>query len=343
MITDNLYLYPFLIALISSVLLSVFLIWVSKKLVWKRRGGRHIHLTGVSRLGGLAIAASFFIALYFENNLVITDKIWGFIFASLLLIFMGIWDDFRELEWKNQLFFQVAAIMLIFITGTKITYITNPFGGVIDFGQYSFYGLFLIMAWILFVLNSMNWLDGIDGLSSGVALVAVITIFLIALKPEVNQPPVGILAMSLAGSILGFLIFNFHPAKIIAGTNGILFMGFSLAFLSIFAGTKIATTLLVMAVPIIDTFWVIFERIKSGQPIYMPDKKHFHFKLMELGWSQRKISLSLYGVTILIAIIAFKTKLESKMIAIIVIALVISLWFILINKKLRLIKKNENK
>lgn len=335
----DLYLYPFLIALVSSVLLSAFLIWVSKKFIRRRNGKRRVNLSGVSRLGGLAIAASFFITLYFENNLVLTNKIWGFIFAAILLIFMGIWDDFRELEWKNQLFFQISAVLLIFITGTKVAYITNPLGGVINFEGYLFGGLFLIIAWVLFVVNSMNWLDGIDGLSAGVALVSTVTIFFITLKPEVNQPPVGILAMSLAGSILGFLIFNFHPAKIIAGTSGVLFMGFSLAFLSIFAGTKIATTLMVMAIPIADTAWVIIERVKSGQPVYIPDKRHLHFKLMELGWSQKRIALGLYLITFLIAIIALRTKLETKMVAIIVILSIILFSLILLNKKLGLQKK----
>jgi len=156
----------------------------------------------------------------------------------------------------------------------------------------------------------------------------------LSLNPEVNQPPVGIIAVILAGAVLGFLIFNFYPAGIMAGTSGAMFMGFALAALAIFAGTKIATALLIMAIPIIDVFWVMGERIKAGDSIFKSDTRHLHRKLMELGWTQRKIALFFYAVTFLIAVVALNTRTIGKLITIILVAVIMVTALIIINKKL---------
>jgi UDP-GlcNAc:undecaprenyl-phosphate GlcNAc-1-phosphate transferase len=251
-------------------------------------------------------------------------------------LIVGISDDFHELDWKVQLFFQIAVAVLVFVMGVRVELITNPFGGYIflNIGKYIFPSLLFVIVWMVLIVNSVNWLDGIDGLSGGVTLIGVLTIFFLSLKPEVNQPPVGIITMAFAGSIAGFLIFNFRPALILAGTSGSMFMGFILATLSIFAGVKIATALLVLAIPVADSIWVIGERIRNGDSIFKSDKRHLHYKLMELGWSQRKISLLFYFVTVLIAIVALNTRAIGKLITIILIIIIMAIAFLVINKKI---------
>jgi UDP-GlcNAc:undecaprenyl-phosphate GlcNAc-1-phosphate transferase len=290
----------------------------------------------VCRIGGVAIIIGFAVALLLDGNLIISEKLWGIIIVSFLILIFGIIDDFLELDWKAQLIFQISIALLIFVFGVRVEYITNPAGGLIflNVGKYLIPSFVFIMIWIVLLINSMNWVDGIDGLSGGATLIGILTIFFLSLKPEVNQPPVGIIAMALAGSILGFLIFNFYPSKILAGTSGSMFFGFILATLAIFAGTKIATALLVMAVPIIDALWVIGERLRSGNSIFKSDNRHLHYKLLEIGWSPKKITLFLYAVTFSIAIVAVNTRAIGKIITLTLIIAIMVSALIFIGRKL---------
>jgi len=256
--------------------------------------------------------------------------------GTLLLLIIGVWDDFHEISWRIQLFFQVAVAIMVFILGVRIYNITNPiFGGAIGLssGLGTLFSAILVIIWLVLVINSMNWLDGIDGLSGGITLIGSLTIFFLSLKPEVNQPPVAILAMILAGSVLGFLVFNFNPSRILAGTSGSMFMGFSLAVLAIFSGTKIATALLVLALPIIDLVWVIGERIRQKKSIFKPDRNHLHYKLLELGWSQSKINALFYFITLIMAAIALNTRILGKSITFLAATLLLVLALAVINNK----------
>jgi UDP-GlcNAc:undecaprenyl-phosphate/decaprenyl-phosphate GlcNAc-1-phosphate transferase len=340
---NQMYYYPFFISFLLSVGMMFVLVWLNKKFKFKnnRDSERHIHNSKVSRLGGAAIIIGFLGAIFLDHNLVISAQLWGVIIATLVILAFGVWDDFWELDWKTQLFFQVAAAILIFIMGVHVDYVTNPLGGLVflNLGKYLLPSLFFIIFWVIIVINSVNWLDGIDGLSSGVSLIGIATIFFLSLRPEVNQPPIGIITMALVGAILGFWLFNFYPAKILAGTSGSMFMGFMLAVLAIFAGAKIATALLVMSPAIIDALWVVGKRIKEGRSIFKADKRHLHHKLKELGWKETKISLFFYVFTIIIAIIALNTRTTGKLVSLVLIAvLMLSVLFYLSRKKISLQK-----
>lgn len=297
------------------------------------------------RLGGVAIIIGFSTAILLDHNLVISQKLWGVIIASFFILIFGMVDDFFELDWKTQLIFQIAVAMLVFIVGVRVEYITNPSGGLIflNVGKYLIPSFFFAIFWIVMMINSMNWIDGVDGLSGGVSLIGALTIFFLSLKPEVNQPPVAIIAMALSGAVLGFLIFNFYPSRILAGTSGSMFMGFILAALAIFAGTKIATALLVMAIPIIDAVWVIGERIRSGKSIFKSDSRHLHYKLLDLGWTQRKIALFFCFITICIALIAVNTRVIGKIVTMALVAIIMLAVFLFLNRKLASNKKISQK
>ena len=253
-------------------------------------------------------------------------------------------DDLKELYWKIQFFIQVAVAILVFIMGIRIYYITNPLtGGVLkldsDFGI--IFSAALVIFWIVLVMNAINWSDGIDGVASGITFITATTIFILSFRPEVNQPPIAIICAILMGAILGFLIFNFNPSMIMAGTAGAMFMGFSLAVMSIFSGTKVATAILVLAVPITDFLWVIGERLRNKRSIFLPDKNHLHYKLMELGWSQKKIVGSYWTVTIMVAIVALNTRAIGKGVALITVAVIMSGILVFVNKKIALLKSHS--
>lgn len=322
------FLYSFLITAVAASLVSAV---CSKNPLSKAR-----------RLGGVAIILGFFGAIFFDNNLIISQNLWGIIIVSVFILVFGIHDDFMDLDWKTQFLFQVAVAVLVFILGVRAEYITNPAGGLIflNTGKYLLPSLVFGILWIVLMINSMNWIDGIDGLSGGVALIGVLTIFFLSQRPEVNQPPVGIMSMALSGAFLSFLVFNFYPSRILAGTTGSMFMGFIMAVLAIFAGTKIATALLVMAVPVVDAFWVIGERVRSGKSIFKADNRHLHHKLLELGWSPRRIAVFFYGVTACISVIAINTRAMGKIITFSSVVVLMVLILFYMDKKLKRSGKN---
>lgn len=331
----------YLISFVTAFLLTVSFIFILKffadKVKWKgRASSRHISKKNIFRVGGVAMIIAFNLAILFNDYLVITPVLGGVMLASIFVLIVGVWDDVNEVFWKTQFFYQVAIATLVYIFGLRIYAITNPLGGTIEFDSSLgvIISILLVILWIVVIINSMNWLDGIDGLSGGVSFICAMTMVFLSLTPHVNQPPVAIIALIISGTILGFLVFNFNPSMVIAGTSGSMFMGFSLAALAIFAGTKIATAILVLAIPIIDFLWVIGERIKNKKSIFKADENHLHHKLMQLGWSQRKIALHYYAVTIMIAIIALNTRVVGKSITLLaaVIIMVVAIFFI--NKKI---------
>ncbi|MDO8241269.1 MAG: MraY family glycosyltransferase [Candidatus Moranbacteria bacterium] len=332
------FIIPFITAFILTAVFIFLLKFAATKINWVcRKSSRHIHKKNAFRLGGIAMILSFILTIFLNADLYISMQLYGVIAALLIILAVGVWDDVREVFWKTQFFYQVSAAIIIFIFGVRIYFVTHPLGGgTIDLssGLAVIFSIALVIFWAVLMINSMNWLDGIDGLSGGISFIGALTIFFLSLRPEVNQPPVAILAMILAGSSLGFLIFNFYPSMILAGTAGSMFMGFALAFLAIFAGTKIATAILVMALPMIDFVWVIGERFKNRKSIFRPDNNHLHHKLLELGWSQRKIALYYYSVTAMIAIVALNTRMIGKSITLIATVVIMAIALIFINKKL---------
>jgi len=327
------YVIPFLVAFFLTAIFAVFLIFIGKKITWAKRFSlRHINQGKAMRLGGVAMILAFNLTLFLDKNLVIERELAGLMLATGMILIFGFWDDLKELSWKKQLFFQFLLAAFVIFCGVKIYYFTDPFGqGLISLGVGA--SFVLVVLWIVLVINAMNWLDGIDGLSGGVTLIGALTIFFLSLKPEVYQPPMAIISLTLAGTALGFLVFNFYPARIIAGTTGSMFMGFLLATLAIFAGTKIATAILILALPLIDFIWVIGERMRNKKSIFKPDQRHLHHKLLELGWSQKKIDGYFYAVTLLFAIIALNTRALGKILTLTLFVLVATFFLFWINKK----------
>lgn len=334
----ELFLQPMLIGFVLTVGLCLLFLTVPffRHRFW-RHGQRHRGKETISRLGGSALLLGFMGAVILTEPLVITREILGLLIGGLVVGGVGLWDDFRELSFKAQGFFQVALTALLFIFGIRITTIKNPFGEILVIPNegvfYILLGFSLLFLWMFLVLNAVNWLDGLDGLLGSVSLITFLSVFFLSLKPEVNQPPVAILAIAGIGIVLGFLLFNIYPARILAGTTGSMFLGFLIAVLSVIAGTKIATSLLVLVLPIADAIWVIGERIHDKVSIFQSDERHLHYKLRMLGWSESRIAWFFSLLTGVIAVIALSTESIGKLVAFLVVLLIIFFLLLFVAEK----------
>ena len=274
---------------------------------------RRVNTIPMPRAGGLAIAAAFLLtsSLFLLANQglrivavsIPTNELAALLLGGAAAAALGAIDDFLDLRARWQLAAQVGLAMFAVATGIVIDFINNPFGpGVVTFAG-PFAAGFTIF-WIVGMINSINFIDGLDGLSSGIALIAAVTLGLISLSSDVRQPLVAILCFALAGSLLGFLRWNLHPATIFSGTAGVQFVGYTLAVLSILGTAKVAVALLVLGVPIIDTFWIIVRRLSQGRSPFSPDRNHIHHRLLDLGLSHRQTVFVIYGICLLLAVLA---------------------------------------
>jgi UDP-GlcNAc:undecaprenyl-phosphate GlcNAc-1-phosphate transferase len=291
---------------------------------------RKIHKRPIAYLGGVAIFAGFLTAVVLL--LPVSRQLAALLLACLILVAIGVVDDIRGLSPWTKLGAQFVAAGVALAGGLGITYITNPFGGVIDltygrtavdlFGlQFNItpIGNAISILWMVGLANVVNFLDGLDGLAAGTSAIAALTIFFLSIGPGVDQPLVALLAIILAGAALGFLPYNFYPARIFMGDSGAYFLGLTLAMLSIYSGAKLATAALVLGVPIIDTLWAATRRIAKRKSPFRADRKHFHHLLLDAGMTQRQAVLTLYAVAAAFGVIALTTGSLTKLIALIVL------------------------
>ncbi len=276
---------------------------------------RRVNVAPVPRAGGLAIAAAFLIAgaIFVALNsggrwvpepltMQASDLVALFL-GGAVAAGVGAIDDLYDLRPRWQFVGQLGLAALAIVLGIGVDIIANPFGsGVIRFSP--LFSVGFTAFWIIGMINSINWIDGLDGLSSGIALIAAVTLGLISLTTQVGQPLIAVLCFALAGALAGFLRWNFHPASIFAGTSGVQFVGYTLAVLSILGSAKVAVALLVLGVPIIDTFWIIVRRVGQGRSPFAADRSHIHHRLLDLGLSHRDTVLVIYGICAMLGLIA---------------------------------------
>ena len=293
------------------------------------REERKIHKYAVPRAGGVAIYLSFvLVCLVLLPK--ITQNFIGLLLAGTIVLLVGLYDDVKGLSPWIKLCFQIlAAAVAVVGFGISIDTITNPFGQAISLsskvpplaiGPFQV-GAGLIAAvlsiiWLVGITNTINLLDGLDGLSGGVSAIAAFIVFLLAISPSVNQPDTALIAITLTGASLGYLVYNFYPAKIFNGDSGAYFLGMTLGILAIFSGAKLATAALVLGVPIFDAIWAFIRRIATGRSPFSADRGHFHHLLIDVGLSQRQAVLLIYAISITFGLIALIANTGQKVIAI---------------------------
>jgi len=271
-------------------------------------GGRRVNRSTVPRLGGLALFFGVFVpALAF---LPLGGETKGLLLGMAVATTIGAIDDFRGLVWWEKLGGQIAAAAIPTGFGIWVHRFTFPVIGVHALPEWV--GIPLTILWIVAIMNMVNFLDGLDGLAAGVCAISGGTFCLIALS--LGRPEPAILAAIVLGACLGFLRHNFYPARIFMGDSGAMLLGFTLGALAIQGLLKTAAVatllfpLLVLAVPILDTSFVVAKRLKYGEPLHQADRYHLHHRFLNIGFSQRRAAVTMWGWCAILAGAALATR-----------------------------------
>ena len=323
---------PYLVVFSAALVAALILTPLVKRLAlrWSivaAPGGRRKHAGPIPKLGGLAIFAAWIVSVILiywllpplepEDGL----RLRGVVIGSLVMVIGGLLDDWRDLKPWAQFLIQfigatIAMSHLIFIevftspVGAASFWISAPFSWFLTLDGSLVWiwrplALLLTVFWVVGMINAINWLDGLDGLATGVCTIAALLFAWHSYR--LGQTTVALFPLALAGALLGFLPFNFAPARIFLGTAGAYFLGYQIATLSILSPAKLSTALLVLAVPILDVAWQIADRLRRGQNPLQGDRGHLHFRLSDGGLPTRQIVIGYYIVAMafgLVAIIA---------------------------------------
>jgi UDP-GlcNAc:undecaprenyl-phosphate GlcNAc-1-phosphate transferase len=267
--------------------------------------GRRVHTGRIPRLGGVGIFAAFMLPVVFSLTRgewdSFHDSLTAVLIASAIVFCIGLYDDLKGATIRNKLFAEVLAASVIFFWGIRITVISNPFGSPIALGWMSFP---MTVLWVVVVTNAVNLIDGMDGLAAGTGILISFTLFSLYASDTHMQ----LAFIIMAGSLAGFLVYNFPPASIFMGDAGSLFLGFFLGALSILSShkaTAIATIMIpivAFSFPLMDMFYAVLRRFFRGVPLGEADKEHIHHKLLDKGLSKRKVLLVLYAFNVFIVI-----------------------------------------
>ncbi len=313
--------------------------------------GRHLHRQPVPLLGGIALylgfwaVAGFFLFVYPVLGFdILRDRLLAAFLGSTLLLILGILDDVLKLRPVTRLVGTSLAVLVTVFGGVVLDKVTNPWGGVVALDQLTSLTLsvlfpsLLAFVWIMGVMYTIKIVDGLDGLATGIVSIGSLIIFALSMSTKFYQPNVGLLALIFVGACLGFLVLNFSPAKLFLGESGSLFLGFILAVLSIIAGSKVATAFLVLAVPMLDLARVIILRVYRKQSVFQGDRRHLHYALLELGWSERQVILVFYTAATVFGLGALFLQSFGKLVLIALISVIMLVVGIILSFKLRTLK-----
>ncbi len=303
-------LYAFVIAaLVVGLIGTPLAIWAARRLgVVDRPGGRRIHARPVPLLGGVAIMLGIVVAV--TLNLPFTRDDYGaIVIGAILICALGAVDDSIGVSPPLKFLGQAGCAIIPVSQGVTIDHVTLPLIDPVSLGwiQYP-----ITVVFIVAVANIVNFADGMDGLAAGLCLIAAGTFCILALS--LDRFAAATLAAAVCGACLGFLPWNFHPAKIFMGDAGSLPLGFLLASMSITGVMKTAAALalvfplIVLLVPIVDTSFVILKRLKYGQSVTAADRNHLHHRMLRVGYSQRQAALVLYGWCVVLAAFALAVR-----------------------------------
>ena len=352
------YLTVFITTLILSVIFTgvVRNFALTNKLTPQPRG-RDSHKKPIPRIGGLAIFLAFSLVslIYFifinpgaeistGHWFSLDKKIVGIWLASLVIVTVMLIDDLKELPALIKLFFQLVAVAIVVAAGIGIDFLPNPFGQAINlnsvyiplnlFGtnyHFSLWSDLLTAVWLIGMMNVVNFIDGVDGLAAGISAIAGLTLFFLSLI--VAQSAVAMIAIILVGATLGFLYWNFYPAKIFMGDCGSMFLGLMLGVIPLISGGKLATAFLVLGFAIVDGLIVAAARIARGKnPLTTPDKTHLHHRFLAAGFSVPTAVISMYVIAALFGWVALRTTTVDKIIASSILIILVAVLILVLNK-----------
>ena len=321
----------FVLACLVSVLLTPFIrrFALARGLFDDQLSARKIHGRPIPRLGGLAIVAGFYVPLL--ALLLPASSVGGifyakapdavtFLLGGVAICGLGLFDDLRGAGAGKKFLVQFAVAGALFAAGNRIEHVTLPFVGSFALGALT---LPFTLLWVVGVINALNLIDGLDGLAAGVGFFAVATTFAIA---ALRQDPLMMLFMAaLGGAIVGFLAYNFNPASIFMGDTGSMFLGYVLGVGAMRTSQKSSTAVAILVpivalgLPIADTLLAMLRRALAGQPMFSADRKHIHHRLLDLGLSQRRAVITLYGAAALLGAMAVILTLSNSVESVLVL------------------------
>ncbi|MFC6259972.1 glycosyltransferase family 4 protein [Levilactobacillus fujinensis] len=277
---------------------------------------RRVNKIPMPTIGGLAIFIAFtFSTMFLLRDQMPTQQLWGLFGGECIIVAEGMIDDIFELKPRQKVLGQLlAALEVYFVAGVRMRYLTLPFFGVWHFGWLS---LPITLLWIVAIVNAINLIDGLDGLATGVSIIALTTTGITGLFfLNVANTWVAIMIFALVAAMVGFLPYNFFPARIYLGDTGAQFIGFMIACFSLY-GLKNVTFIsviipvIILGVPITDTVYAMIRRILNKQPISHADKHHLHHRLMQLGLTHRQTVLVIYGIALIFSFISLLYPLST--------------------------------
>lgn len=285
---------------------------------------RKVHDKVMPRMGGLAIFIGV-VAGALAGGLFLHNKITAISVGAVLIVILGIFDDKYNLSARFKFLVQVLVACLIVSTGLKMDFFSVPF--LTDRIELGWMAYPLTVLWIVGITNAINLIDGLDGLAAGISVIGLSTIAVMAFSAD----KILILSLSLVviGSTIGFLFYNFHPAKIFMGDTGSLFLGYMISVLSLLGLYKSVTLfsvvvpVIILGVPIFDTTFAIIRRILNKQPISSPDKSHIHHRLMAFGLSHRMAVIVIYMIGLVFSLSAILLTSATIWLSLIIIFLLV--------------------
>lgn len=334
-------------AIVIALGLALLVTPVVKKYAFKlgaldRPDQRKVHKRVMPRLGGLAIYFSFVAAVLLTMD--ISVQVCGLLVGGTMIVMLGFVDDTSGLSPRLKLAGQIMAAAAVIPFGLEVNTLTNPFSNEMPLAL-GYLSIPVTVLWIVSVTNAVNLIDGLDGLAGGTSFISALTLagvvwietttsgFLVPGQSEAVA-----LALILAASVIGFLRYNFYPAQIFLGDSGSMFLGFSMAALSIIGMAKSATFIsviipvVILGIPLLDTVFAIVRRYCGRRPIFQPDKEHLHHRLLQMGLSHRQTVLSIYGVNIVLGLSAVVLTLISPKQAVIFLVILSTVILMAANK-----------
>ena len=334
---QNTIILPLITAFVFTVVATpISLIFIKKwKIVDDPKTHKHpaiIHKKPIPRAGGIPLFIGVLLAsLIFIPVMNITLAIFG---AALICLLIGTFDDKYDVNPYLRFLINIFSAVIVVWAGVNVPFITNPFGGILFLNslkipflnsfEINLFSYFIAVLWIVWVMNMLNWSKGVDGQMPGIVAISAIVIGILSLRfPVIDQYSQisATLSFIIAGASLGFLVFNFYPAKIFPG-YGATAIYLLLAVASIFSGAKLATAILVMGVPMTDGAFTIARRILTGHSPFWHDKKHLHHLLLDLGFGQRRIALFYWTVSAILGALSLVLSSKGKLFAIIMLVII---------------------
>ena len=355
-IQQDIIFFPFIVAFIVTVIATpLSLIFIRKLgLFDDPKTHKHpaiIHKKPVPRGGGIPLFIG--VAVAGILFLPITEITVALFVASLIALFVGVLDDKFDLSPYLRFIINIVCVLIVVLSGVNIPFITSPLGGILnlDIFKFAFLGNntsivladIIALLWIAWVMNMLNWSKGVDCQMPGIITISALIIGILSLRfPIIDQNSLisAKLSFAIAGAAVGFLIFNFYPAKIFPG-YGATSIYLLLAAVSILSSVKLATAILVMGIPMIDGIFTLLRRILTGHSPFRHDKGHLHHLLLELGFGQRRIALFYWLLSAILGLISLTLSSKGKLFAIIMLVVIVGGALVFLHLALRTNEKEK--